>query len=209
MTWRRTGDVLCNSHDLPSLSSHPATGAGPPPARPRAGPWHSVTISLTGATVPRNPTRPPCCVRTAVMKPGGGNGVRRRACIRTPIPPPGCMLALRTSWAGVWEFGDTEVPGGAGTRGARTCTWPGGCMWGCACGMAIVFRGSVGNIRRRCFSTSCTLERTYVQVNVVDGTGYTSSDGIYIPRRADGICRPDGSPSPIAQACRHCLVHAG
>ena len=112
MTWRRTGDVLCNSHDLPSLSSHPATGAGHPPARPRAGPWHSVTISLTGATVPRNPTRPPCYVRTAVMKPGGGNGVRRRACIRTPIPPPGCMLALRTSWAGVWEFGDTEEPGG-------------------------------------------------------------------------------------------------
>ena len=112
MTWRRTGDLLCNSNDLPNLSSQPATGAGPAPARPRARPWHSVTISLTGATVPRNPTRPPCCVRAAVMKPGGGNGVRRRACIRTPIPPPSFMLALQTSWAGGWEFGDRKLPGG-------------------------------------------------------------------------------------------------
>ena len=29
----------------------------------------------------------------------------------------------------------------------------------------------------------------------------------YIPRRADGICRSDGRPRPIAHACRHCLVH--
>ena len=111
-------------------------------------------------------------------------------------PAPGlhaCPANLVGGCVGVRGHGRAR---GAGTRGARTCTWPGGCMWGCACGMAIVFRGSVGNIRRRCFSTSCTLERTYVQVNVVDGTGLNSSDGIYIPRREDGICRPDGRPSP-------------
>ena len=34
--------------------------------------------------------------------------------------------------------------------------------------------GDRGSIRRRCFSTSCTLERTYVQVNLANGTGYTS-----------------------------------
>ena len=111
-------------------------------------------------------------------------------------PAPGlhaCPANLVGGCVGVRGHGRAR---GAGTRGARTCTWPGGCMWGCACGMAIVFRGSVGNIRRRCFSTQCTLERTYVQVNVVDGTGLNSSDGIYIPRREDGICRPDGRPNP-------------
>ena len=68
--------------------------------------------------------------------------------------------------------------------------------------MAIVCRGIVGNILRRCFSTLCTFERTYVQVNVVDGTGYTSSDGIYTSssRRDMSIGRETTSYSPSMPA---------
>ena len=91
-----------------------------------------------------------------------------------------------------------EIAWGAGTRGPQTCTWAGGRMCGWTCGMAIVCRGIVGNILRRCFSTLCTFERTYVQVNVVDGTGYTSSDGIYTSssRRDMSIGRETTSYSP-------------
>ena len=208
MTWRRTGDVLCNSHDLPNLSSQPATGAGPAPARPRAGPWHSVTISLTGATVPRNPTRPPCYVRTAVMKPGGGNGVRRRACIRTPIPPPGCMLALRTSWAGVWEFGDTEVPGGGNPVGTDVYV-----AWRVHVGMCMrdgyCFSGERGE-----HTTPMLLHFMHLGKNIRAGkrrrwNGFELlRRNIYTSSRRRDMSTGRETKS-LAQACRHCLVHAG
>jgi len=72
-----------------ALSTHPPSGALPchesPHARPRSDGQHEAR---------------------------GREGGPEAACIRTHITPLGFMLALRTSGAGGWEFGDTIVPGG-------------------------------------------------------------------------------------------------
>ena len=90
------------------------------PARPATG--TSVALSYHPPPVGCRATKPhvPAPVaRTASMRPGGGKEVSRRARIRTPIPPPSFMQALRTSWPGGWEFGDRKLPGGRETGGHR------------------------------------------------------------------------------------------
>jgi len=69
-------------------------------------------VHVRGPRVPAPPdtsvspnSHPPAHeVRRDIMKPGGGMGVRMQARLRTPFPPPGLMLAVRTTGAGVWGF---------------------------------------------------------------------------------------------------------
>ena len=158
----------------PSLSSHPATGPGHPPARPRARPWHSVHIPPSGA-LPCHESPHARPRSDGQHEARGREGGPEAACIRTHIPPLGFMLALRTSGAGGWEFGDTIGPvGGGGNPGATDVYVAGRADVLMDLRHGYCLSGDRGGIRRRCFSTSCTLERTYVQVDLVAGTGYTS-----------------------------------
>ena len=118
MTWRTTAGVKCTSHDPPSFSSHPATGAGHPPA----GHGHirgTQFPSPSGGLPCHEPPRARTLGSDGQHGARGGKEVSRRARIRTPIPPPSFMLALRTSWPGGWEFGDRKLPGGREPGGHR------------------------------------------------------------------------------------------
>ena len=102
MKWRSTGVVY--SHGPPTHNSHAASPSAHPPARPRTRRWPPGSRPPGLFRVPELPLPPAHEVRRDSMKPGGGMGVRIQARLRTPFPPPGLMLAVRNTGAGVWGF---------------------------------------------------------------------------------------------------------
>ena len=142
MTWKRTGQ------EPPTINSHPASAAGHPQPPSRActpPPGPPVTPNLS-------PSQPQRFGAWTSMGPGGGRGARRRGCLRTP-PRPGLHACGRVE---VRDHGSAR--GRAGIRGnGRSFPWPGGHESGGTCGMAVDGRGLMGSMRRRCFSSSSSL----------------------------------------------------
>ena len=183
--------------DIPVLTTmpgrpHPGTHAAPKPIGSVPG---NPRDARTSAWVPLDdPPAPPGSV-------GGRVWVR------------GCCSALM--W---WP----------GSRGPRTCPWPPGRVSGRSCGMAVDGRGIVGSILRTIPRPSTAIPQVppvvphYINLEkylrdvlaLVDRTGYTSSDGMYLVEQTDLVEQPgdvdrrgEASSEP-KKACRHSLVHA-
>ena len=143
MTWNT------KRHDPSTINSHPTSTTGHAPPTGLAAP--------TGRHVTLNLHPPAPDVRCMSQ-----HGARMRVWTsgdgavygRSPAPGlharPGC------------RFGITGVPGvrrGSGGSG-RACPWQGGRQPGATRGMVVAGRGIMVSIRRGCFSTSPSLNRT-------------------------------------------------
>ena len=166
MEKNRPRSPTINSHRRSATGhAHPPSRACPPP------PGRHVTLNLHAQSTMFH--------AWANMGPGGG-GASGDGAVYGRSPPPGFMRAVG------WRFGVTGVPGvghGSGGNG-RACPWPGGREPGGTCGMVVDGRGIVGSIRRVCFSTSSSLNRTssiWRLTNLVD-LGHASSSRRDRPR---------------------------
>ena len=93
----------------------------------------------------------------------GGRGASRCGPVSGRPPTAAGPYAGPThAHRGGWVHGFTRAcPVSAGTRGPRTCPWPGGLASGGPCMMAFEGGSWVVYINRRCFSTSGSFKRTY------------------------------------------------
>ena len=159
--------------DIPVLTTmparpHPGTHAAPKPIGSVPG---NPRDARTSAWLP--PDAPPA--------PPGSVGVR--------VWVRGCGSAL-----GWWP----------GSRGPRTCPWPPGRVSGGSCGMAVDGRGIVGSILRTIPRPSTAIPQVppvvphYIileknqrdGLDLIDRTGYTSSDGMYLVEQTDLVEQP-------------------
>ena len=91
-----------------------------------------------------------------------------------------------------------------GSRGPRTCPWPPGRVSGGSCGMAVDGLGIVGSILRTISRPSTAIPQVppvvphYIileknlrdGLDLIDRTGYTSSDGMYLVEQTDLVEQP-------------------